>query len=269
MEKSFRNVSITDIINWIKTNPNRERKLVHNSEKKDIPYNLENIGLRNVETIILDPPNILSVIKYLEDPMFEITSISDRLSLVRNAVPDLIEKINNIKHNKLSRKRKRIVELLSNSVDNVPINTDDMKLLYEGLSFIKNLQFVLVSADPIINPLEGSEDYNKIIYFSSNPINWSKDNPVHIVDFRSKWIAKFSNSTNINIRSWLETLERNMWTIEWPYDDITKKEALEQLENTPIWKNEFRKFLKEDLTVVLGKHKTLETLQTLYTPLKV
>lgn len=255
--KQFKNVSISDITGWIRLNPNKGRKLIYNSDQKKTVYHLENINLSNVETMILDPPNILSNIKYLEDPMFEITSVNDRLSIIRESIPGLIEQLSTIENKRVARKKKRIIELVSNSLDNVPINTDDMKLLYEGLSSLKNLQFVLVDADPVINPLAGTDDYTKNIYFSSNPINWVKDVPIHIADFRSKWTAK---TLNTNIRKWLENLEKEGWNIDWPIEDDTKKNMIEQLEKTHIWQESFKKSQKDELALILGKHKTLQTL---------
>lgn len=267
-----KNVSFNELVSYLQKNPNRGLKLdpiAVQTTKPSLETPLDKLGLTGYSAHTLTPSGVLGMLAFIHDPCrYTIAPKSERMALVTEITTDLQLKADNLKNTALARKRKKIYDLIGAAYNNTFISDEDLIELYRGITFLKDVQMILIKS--VVQ--EGVESVKQItvetsahkgeILFSSNPINWSKNKPVWIADYRARWIAApdASNAKNIIdfMNPWLCNCEGNGWLIEWPDVDGTKTEIIEQLRMLPTWTPSDASHRKEILARRLGRAKVIE-----------
>ena len=180
--KNYQNVSYKELLSYSQNNPNRTRELesIEIHVKPDL--SLKKIGLPHFNSMNLNPSGMISLITCINDPTYySLASISARTQLIMDTTTKLQAKTDDLKNTSLGRKRKKIRELISSAYNGSPLEDKDYYDLFNGLSMIRNIQFILIKSNPEnieTNGLKGE------IVFGSNPTNWKIDVPIWIVDYR-------------------------------------------------------------------------------------
>jgi hypothetical protein len=123
---------------------------------------------------------------------------------------------------------------------------------------MKQVNFILLKSTNK-DGAEGNDNtgYKGEILFSSNPVNWSKENPIWVVDFKAHWVAipleQYTQKIHDILGVWLSEREQSGWTIDWPEVDGSKEELVEQLRQYPTWSDSDKSLKKEILAKRLGK----------------
>ena len=257
MTKNYQNVSYKDLLSYSNHNPNRTISLdsIEIYVTKDTSEkSLETIGLKGYTTMNIS--GMLSLITCINDPLYySLASIAVRTQLMMDLTTKLQDKIDELKNTSISRKRKKIRELISATYNKEKIEEKDYLELFRGLSILCNIQFILIkSADQ--DNIEGSinNGLKGEILFSSNPENWKSDIPIWITDYHARWVAIPSNIPTYKIvGTWLSDIEHTGWIIKWPEIDMTKTELVQHLSQSTTWQENDKKLTKDILSLRLGR----------------
>jgi hypothetical protein len=269
--KKYQNVSYKELLSYSEHNPNRDRVL----ESIELPTtlsdsSLEKLFLTGYTSLHLQPTGILSVFACIVDPaLYSLSPEHTRVEQLNHLSTALQEQSDELKNTSLSRKRKKLNELIGTAYNNGKMEEKDYLDLYHGISMMRKTQFILLK-EMVQDQIEDGTQYNSAlkgeILFSSDPTTWKMDQPTWIADYRGRWVALPSEMNAQSIHSllptWLTTIEQNGWIIKWPEIDATKKELVERLSVFPNWKETDNKLLKETLSVRLGKTLTLQLFTT-------
>jgi hypothetical protein len=179
----------------------------------------------------------------------------------------LQEQTDNLKNTSLSRKRKKIYDLIGAAYNGSAFQDKDYLDLYHGLAHMNQLQFILVK-ETVQDAIEGGKTCTDVngtdvngtevkgeIIFSSDPSNWTRDYPVWVADYRGRWVAISEETTPLHplVGEWLASMEQKAWFIQWHEVDGTKTELVEKLSAMPGWQETDKKHLKEVLALRLGR----------------
>ena len=120
-----KNVSFNELVNYLQTNPNRGLKLhpieVH-ATKPLLETPLDKLGLSGYSAHTLTPSGVLGMLAFISDPCrYTIAPKSERSALVTDIATDLQQKADNLKNTALSRKRKKIYDLIGAAYNNALI----------------------------------------------------------------------------------------------------------------------------------------------------
>ncbi len=270
-DNKYKNVSYDELISYINTNPNRSRTL---NSIEVIPVkpveetSLDKLGLKGYQAFNLNPSGILSLFACISNPAeYSIASKSSRIMTISNLATTFQEQTNDLKNTSISRKRKKIHDLIGAAYNNTPFDDKDYFELFSGLAFMQNVQFILLKSavQEVSETGEQQSDtsHKGEIVFSSNPSLWKYNLPVWIADFRSRWVAipTDNNSSKLHniISPWLSNIEQSGWFINWPEVDATKEELIQQLSLLPTWNPTDKKLKKEILAARLGKANVIQT----------
>lgn len=265
--KQYQNVSFSELMAYAKINPNRNLALTPieiKVTKSAEDTSLDKIGLRGYTAMNLNPGGILGVLICINDDNYAISTKATRAINTSELATELQEKTDTLKNTHLSRKRKKIYDLISTSFNNEYISDDDLVILYEGVSYLTNKNFVLIKTatqDAIENGDDTHIDtrFKGDLMFSSNPSKWKYDTPIYFIDYRARWIAQNPEHSNKNIGEWLSDCETSGWLVHWPEVDSTKTEIVNILSDTVTWKASDKSLKKEVLAQRLGKLNTINT----------
>lgn len=267
-DNKYQNVSFEELIEYSKINPNRNQTLrsIEIQTAKNIEEtSLDNFGLHGYKAYNLNPSGILSVVACINDyNNYSIMPKSARLQTISTLTTELQSKSDILKNSHLSRKRKKIYDLIGSAYNNSKFELKDYIDLYSGIATILNIQFILMkSAEQEIS--ESGEiiesGYKGEIFFSSNPENWKYDNPTWIADYHGRWVAlpldTHSKPLKKIIAQWITQIEQQGWLIQWPEVDATKTELVNKLSLLPTWDEKDKKLTKDILSQRLGKANTI------------
>lgn len=256
--KQYQNISYKELLSCSENNPNRTRSL----DSIEIPIksetSLENIGLKGYKSFTLNPSGILSLITCINDTTYySILSTSARIQLNIDMATKLQQQTDELKNTSISRKRKKLHDLIGAVYNESKLEEKEYLELFQGLSIMRNIQFILIKSaiqdnieeGTVMNGLKGD------IIFSSNPTNWKVDVPLWIVDYHARWIAIPSDNitTHKIVGVWLSDIEHTGWIIKWPDVDATKTEIVEHLSKSSTWQENDRKLTKDILSTRLGR----------------
>lgn len=268
--KKYQNVSYAELMSFASKNPNRNRTLdpieIHIPKHKE-ETTLENLGLKGYIASNMNPSGILSVISCISDPeYYSLSQKNVRTQMLIDLSTSLQQKTDELKNTHLSRKRKKIYELIAAAYNGSIFKDDsDYLELYHGIAYMNQTQFILMKEAV----QEKTEDDTKVqesslkgtIVFSSNPMLWKKEYPIWIADYKGRWVAIPSDPSAISLHDmlddWLKSIEQLGWIVEWHAVEGTKVEIVEKLSVLPSWNENDRKQLKEILAVRLGKEQSL------------
>jgi hypothetical protein len=263
--KQYQNVSFKELIAYSENNPNRDRAL---DSIEIIPVkpaqetSLDKLGLKGYKAFTLNPTGILSLVACINDPNnYAFSPKNVRTQLIIDLATKLQEKTDELKNTAISRKRKKIHDLIGATYNGAVLEDKDYMDLYSGISFLTNTNFVLMKSATQETVEEGEKQYDSSlkgeVVFSSDPTNWKRDHPVWIADYRARWVAvpTENNASNIHkiLAVWLATVEQTGWIVQWPEVDATKAELVEQLSVLPTWQITDKKLTKDVLAVRLGR----------------
>jgi hypothetical protein len=268
--KQYQNVSFQELMQYSIHNPHRDRTLesieIHASKPSSQETSLDKLGLKGYQITHLDPTGIISLYACISDPdYYSLAAPHARTQLVIDLATNLQEETEQLRNTHLSRKRKKIYDLIGAVYHGSVLEDKDYLDLYAGLSCMKQTQFVLMKSSVQENIEEGEQQYDSSlkgeILFSSSPETWKRDLPIWLVDYRSRWVAiptaKHAESMVTMMASWIIQMEQSGWIIQWPEMEGTKTELVEQLSLLPSWQPSDKSLKKETLACRLGKLKSM------------
>jgi|UniRef100_A0A6C0DVZ8 hypothetical protein len=263
--KQYQNVSFKELISYSENNPNRNRTLDSieiQSAKSLQETSLDKLGLKGYTAFNLNPSGIVSLYACISDPSsYSLSAKGARLQQIIEYTTKLQEQTDELKNTSLSRKRKKIHDLIGASYNGTKFEDKDYIELFTGISLMRNIYFVLMKSAVQENIEEGEKQYDSSlkgeIVFSSDPTNWKQEYPVWVVDYRARWVAipseQHAQDLHKILANWLSTIEQTGWIIQWPEADGTKIEIVEQLSLLPTWQQTDKKLTKDVLGARLGR----------------
>lgn len=267
--KQYQNVSYRELIQFSQQNPNRNRALapieIHTPAPKEDP-SLESFGMNGYVSLSMNPTGLLSVLSCIMDPSYYFgCQKNDRQRMNAELVTTLQQETDELKHGALSRKRKKIYELLGTCFNGGLLQDKDYLDLYHGFEAMRHIQFIMMKETVQEKTEDQEQEYESglkgEIFFSSNPSLWKSEYPVWVVDYKGNWVAIPMVVTAVPIKeylgSWLEQMEQNGWIVQWPEVDATKTELVAILSQQPTWKDTDKKLSKETLAIRLGKQQSM------------
>jgi hypothetical protein len=263
--KQYQDVSYNELIAYSANNPNRLKTLQTTIDTyKQTDKSLEKLCLEDYTLYNLNPSGILSICAYISDPLYAMTSASNRSQMIIDITTRLQQQTDTLKNTHLSRKRKKIYDLIGACYNNSSLNEKDTIELFNGISYLENIHFIIMKESTQENIENGETAHNTgykgDIVFSSDPTTWKRENPIWIVDFRARWLA-VATDTSVDFHkrmcNWISNIEQRGWIIEWPSVDSTKTDIVEQLSRLPSWQETDRKLSKDQLSARLGRSNTI------------
>ena len=269
--KVYQNVSYKELVSFSEQNPNRHRVLepieIQPSAQE---LELDSLHLSGYSSYNVDPANILSLLICIADPSYYALSPKNiRIQQLIEISTALQQETEQLKTSGISRKRKKIYDLIGVAYNGGRMEDKDHLDLFQGITYLRQIQFVMMK-ETVQDQIEDHEQKHESglkgeIFFSSNPITWSKDYPTWIVDYRGRWVAIPTRigipPLSATLSEWLTTIEQHGWIVQWPEIEGTKVELIQQLSTFPSWKETDRKLLKETLSARLGKTRSLHHLE--------
>jgi hypothetical protein len=261
----YKNVAFNELITFAKENPNKTHKLNSIEIKQVAKVNnlsLDTLGLKGYVSNNLTPSGILSLFAFINDPdSYSIISSAVKATLISNLATSLQEETDKLKNTHLSRKRKKLHDLIGAAYNSPVMDDKDYFDLFNGLSYTRNTNFILFkSANNDTIQSSSSSEYKGEIIFSSDPSNWKYNTPIWIADYRARWIASTDNKEQIHkiIPMWISSIEQHGWIINWPEVDATKEEIVEKLSVLPTWSITDKGLKKEILAKRLGRASVIQ-----------
>jgi hypothetical protein len=204
----------------------------------------------------------VSLFACIQDPTtYSLSARGARTQQIIELTTKLQEQTEQLKNTALSRKRRKIHDLIGASYNGTAFEDKDYLELFSGLSQMRDMHFVLMKSSVQEDIEEGEKQYDSSlkgeVVFSTDPTTWKRDNPVWVADYRARWVAIPSeqNAQDLHkiIATWLSTTEQTGWIVQWPEVDGTKAEIVEQLSALPTWQATDKKLTKEVLATRLGR----------------
>jgi hypothetical protein len=263
--KQYQNVSFKELISYSENNPNRNRTLDSieiQSIKPTQETSLDKLGLKGYTAFTLNPTGVVSLFACIQDPTtYSLSARGARTQQIIELTTKLQEQTEQLKNTALSRKRRKIHDLIGASYNGTAFEDKDYLELFSGLSQMRDMHFVLMKSSVQEDIEEGEKQYDSSlkgeVVFSTDPTTWKRDNPVWVADYRARWVAIPSeqNAQDLHkiIATWLSTTEQTGWIVQWPEVDGTKAEIVEQLSSLPTWQATDKKLTKEVLATRLGR----------------
>jgi hypothetical protein len=270
--KQYQNVSFQELLQFAQTNPNRAQTLDAIeviATKAAQETSLENLGLKGYQAYHLNPTGIISLLVCIADPTYySLAAPAARTQQIIDMATTLQEQTEQLRNSHLTRKRKKIHDLIGAAYNGAVLEDKDYLDLFAGLAYLKEIQFVMLKSAVQEEIEEGKKQYDSAlqgeILFSSSPEVWKRDRPVWIVDYRTRWVAVPSENhakpSSTFLHTWLPEIEQNGWIVQWPEVEGTKAELVAELSTLPSWQPADKSLLKDTLAVRLGKIKTLRNL---------
>ena len=226
--KQYQNVSFKELISYSENNPNRNRTLDSieiQSTKPTQETSLDKLGLKGYTAFNLNPSGVMSLFACITDPSsYSLSAKGARLQQIIDLTTQLQVQTDELKNTSLSRKRKKIHDLIGASYNGAQFEDKDYIDLFSGISLMRDIHFVLMKSAVQESVEEGEKQYDSSlkgeIVFSSDPSTWKQENPVWVADYRARWVAIPSeqNAQDLHkiLATWLSTIEQTGWVIQWP-----------------------------------------------------
>lgn len=263
--KQYQNVSYKELISYSDNNPNRNRTLDSieiQSSNLTQETSLDKLGLKGYNAFNLNPNGVMSLFACIQDPInYSLCTKGARLQQIIDLTTKLQEQTDGLKNTSLSRKRRKIHDLIGASYNGTNFEDKDYIDLFSGIALMCNIHFVLMKSVIQDKVEDGEKHYDSShkgeIVFSSDPSTWKQENPVWIVDYRARWAAIPSDNHAEDIHKllamWLSTIEQTGWIVQWHAVDATKVEIVEQLSTLPTWQITDKKLIRDILALRLGR----------------
>jgi hypothetical protein len=193
----YQNVSYQELLRYAETNPHRTRTLDSMEIRMSIvkETSLDSLFLPGYTAFSLYPTGIISLFACLSDPhYYMLAPPSVRTELIMALTTTLQEEVERLRASPLARKRKHLYELIGKAFHGARMEEKDYDELFQGLSYLREIQFVIMKevVQERVEEGNGKRDGNKNenqeahvpsgvkgeIHFSSNPMNWKRENAV-------------------------------------------------------------------------------------------
>jgi hypothetical protein len=221
--KQYQNVSFGELLAFSKQNPNRHRLLesieVHIAATDP---SLDSFYLPGYTSFNVNPAGIISVLSCISDPQFySLAPANARTQQLIEYSTKLQQQTDDLTHTSLSRKRKKIHDLIAVSYNGGTFQEKDYLDLYHGLSLMTKQHFILIK-EAVQDHIEDHEtkcesSHKGEIIFSSDPMTWNRDYTLWVADYRGRWVAIPSEihaqPLSTIAADWLCTMEQHGWTI--------------------------------------------------------
>lgn len=270
----YQNVSYQELLRYAETNPHRARTLDSMEIRMSIvkETSLDSLLLPGYTAFSLYPTGIISLFACLSDPhYYMLAPPSVRTELIMALTTTLQEEVERLRTSPLARKRKHLYELIGKAFHGARMEEKDYDDLLQGIAYIREIQFVIMkeAVQERVEEGNGAQEKEYVpsgvkgeIHFSSNPMNWKKENATWLADHHARWVAMPSGASarpfSSLVGEWIVDMEGRGWIVQWPEVEATKVELVAQLSTRPTWQETDRKQLKEVLAVRLGKALTLQ-----------
>ena len=273
----YQNVSYQELLRYAETNPHRARTLDSMEIRMSIvkETSLDSLLLPGYTAFSLYPTGIISLFACLSDPhYYMLAPPSVRTELIMTLTTTLQEEVEKLRTTPLARKRKHLYELIGKAFHGARMEEKDYDDLFQGSAYLREIQFVIMkeAVQERVEEGNGKRDRDQEvhvpsgvkgeIHFSSNPMNWKRENATWLADHHARWIAMPSGASarpfSSLVGEWIVDMESRGWIVQWPEVEATKVELVERLSARPTWQETDRKLLKEVLAVRLGKLTTLQ-----------
>jgi hypothetical protein len=263
--KHYQNVSFQELLAYSQGNPNRSATLSVKEIEQTDERILHHLMLPHYVSTVIEPAGILGLCTCITDPNHYYMALPNvRMEMMIELATTLQGKTDELKVSSISRKRKRIFDLIGSSYNQSVMSDKDIQDLFQGISVLCHIQFIIVKErvqETIEEGVQSDTSYKGNILFGTNPIHWKRDEPIWIVDFHGRWIATPHTVDREDIYhilyEWSQDVQQSGWVVEWPEIDETKTELVQQLQTFSTWQETDKKLSKEILAVRLGRMKTL------------
>jgi hypothetical protein len=273
--KVYQNVSIAQLLDWSKRNPNRGHSLAPIRIQQSVEAKKSlgtSMGFLNLPTYSSIPVvSMLGVIAWIRDQMFSDAPTSVQTTIMRDLATTLQTECESLGGGPFARKRRRIHDGIGSVLHGTPVKEEDWKDLFSALGHLTGIHFVFVrdakgvEEDREDRPEELQGASKGSISFSSEPSTWDHEKPVWIVDYHARWIAVTEDETPTRqiLMGWLSQAESNGWIVDWPVVDDTKESLVRALQDEVTWKSSDSKLLKAELAKRLGRIRSIRALSML------
>ena len=270
----FQNVSIAQLFEWSKRNPNRGHSLAPIriqqavDAKEVIGTSMAPLFLPTYSSVPV--PNMLGVIAWIRDPMFAEAQTSVRTTILRDLATTLQTECDTLSGSSFARKRRRVHDGIGTILHGKVVKEEDWKDIFSALGHLTGVHFVFVrdakgvEEDREDKPEELLGASKGSISFSTEPSTWDRERPIWIVDYHARWIAVSEDEESCRdiLLDWLGQAERGGWIVDWPIVDDTKEAIIRELCDDCSWRSIDAKLLKAELAKRLGRLRTIRALST-------
>jgi len=264
--KIYQNVSFAELLAFSENNPNRSTTLKRQEVKQTDERILHSLNLPDYISSVVDPAGILGICTCITDPNHYYMALPNvRTQMMIDLATSLQQRSDELKTSAIARKRKKIYDLIGAAYNKSALTDKDIVDLVQGISVLCNLQFILIKErvqESIEDDIHSDSAWKGDILFGTNPIHWTKENPIWIIDYHGRWLATPHTVTPDHIYrilgDWLKTIPQKGWTVQWPEIDATKTELVAALSTFAEWQETDRKLSKDVLSLRLGRVQTLE-----------
>lgn len=278
------NLAFSELAQWAKTNPNKCKLtpigILKSVDAVKVPEEntLDNIGLKQFESITLSPSGMLGTIAWLSDTTYQNSPLNIRMGLLRNTATSLQEKTDTLQGTHLSRKRRKIHDGIGNLANNGTVKPEEWLDLFSSLAYMIDTQLIFIKMQTVEETGEEREDRegrgaekegegaDKMIFFSSNPESWTPEKKTYIVDYHGRWVASPTTEDAVkDIPEWVSDLDTNGWVVEWHTNNsMTKEEIVNILSRLPAWQDTHAKLKKDVLLRRLARVCTIDACRRVY-----
>lgn len=229
-------------------------------------------GWKGYTILDVEPSGILSMVVCMEDPhAYALSTPSIRSQQVIDVCTRLQQRTDELKNGPLTRKRKRIYDLLGALYNgSTSLEEKDYADLFMALEVFQEAYFIRLHR-VVQDMVEGGGKEEKAgkeftpreshtLSFSSSPLLWKRDRPIWLVDANGRWMAIPTDTLrpmSDELGKWLNDVEEKGWKVEWPEVDGTKTDIVEQLTALGVWEEGDKKKTKDVLAVRLAREKIL------------
>jgi hypothetical protein len=261
--RTYQNVSIAQLLDWSKANPNRGHTLppilIQPMATEESGTSMDTVGLPTFNAVPV--PNLIGLVAWIRNPDFQNALPSGRSTIMRELVPTLLTETDTLSGSKFARKRRRIYDGIAAAFHETKIKEEEWMDIFCGVAHLCKVHFIFVrNSDSVEEGKEKPEellgDSKGSISFSSDPATWDLEMPLYVVDYHGRWIGIPSNKEDRKLQSlvydWFQT-GLTGWIVEWPSVDATKEAIVEELMTLPNWLPSHSKLKKDVLAERLGR----------------
>ena len=260
---TYQNVSIAQLLDWSKANPNRGHLLppilIQPTATEESGTPMDTVGLPTFNAFPV--PNLIGLVAWIRNPDFASGLPSGKATIMRELVPTLLAETDTLSGSKFARKRRRIYDGIAAAFNGTVIKEDEWLDVVCGIAHLCKVNFIFVrSAESVEESKDKPEELlgasKGSISFSSDPATWDSETPLYVVDYHGRWLAvpsdKEERPVQTLVSEWLKTGAVG-WIVNWPVVDATKEALVAELSALPNWMPTHSKLKKDVLAERLGR----------------
>jgi hypothetical protein len=263
--KTYQNVSIAQLLDWSKANPNRGHQLppilIQPTATEESGTPMDAVGLPTFNAVPV--PNLIGLVAWIRNPDFAAALPSGKATIMRELIPTLLAETDTLSGSKFARKRRRIYDGIGAAFNGTVIKEDEWMDIVCGIAHLCKVNFIFVRSAASVEESKGADRAEELlgvskgsISFSSDPATWDQETDLYVVDYHGRWLAvpsdKEERPVQTLVSEWLKTGAVG-WIIDWPIVDATKEDLVKELSILPSWMPTHSKLKKDVLAARLGR----------------